>query len=363
MGGFYFQGEQGQIDWHEPGCGAVVNGQRRYDLDLRDLGDRWDVLLDGGQRFGPGEITYVFTYFTDYAAIGHLAKTTSQELGELVVFNWAPVQWDEALEHETILVRWPIEVPKSELSLDEVTELGLRTESFVNEDYKLSYLGRRGTAVSPPVEPAEGPRYLVVRAHRDNLDVKEKFQLTYYVPAEFFPNTPLRARAGRAQDVPAAAPEEPVRGRPRVGGQGVMLLAVGGLLIIGFVAVVIKHEDVAARAIVGLVDERVARLATIAGVAEVIDGLDLVGDDAGATLWHPIGPVARGRGHAGLANRFAIGLAATQNRRFAFRHGLAGKRSVAIRMPATHGVVGQLQPRNRTVRFRLELIAERENGQ
>ena len=38
MGGFYFQGEQGRIDWHRPGCGAVVNGQRRFDLDLRDPG-------------------------------------------------------------------------------------------------------------------------------------------------------------------------------------------------------------------------------------------------------------------------------------------------------------------------------------
>ena len=101
MGGFFFQGEQGSIQWHQPGCGAVVDGERRYDLDLRDLGGRWDVLLARGQRFGPGEITYVLTYFTDYSVAGHLATTTSPEHGELVVFNWAPVQWDQVLDHET----------------------------------------------------------------------------------------------------------------------------------------------------------------------------------------------------------------------------------------------------------------------
>ena len=194
MGGFYFQGEQGSIQWHRPGCGAVVNGQRRYDLDLVDLGNRWDVLLADGQRYGPGEITYVFTYFTDYAAAGHLANTTSPELGELVVFNWAPVQWDEEIEHQTVLVRWPIKVDKPELTLDEVTEVGLRTEQFVNERYKLSYLGLRGTAVSPPVEPPEGDRYLVVRAHKDVVGNREKMQLTYYVPADSFSDAPLPTR-------------------------------------------------------------------------------------------------------------------------------------------------------------------------
>ena len=161
------------------------------------------MLLARGQRFGPGEITYVLTYFTDYAAVGHLATTTSPEFGDLVVFNWAPVQWDEALEHETVLVRWPIRVEKAEMSLEEVSELGLRTDPLVNEHYKLSYFGRRGTAVSAPEEPQAGDRYLVVRAHEEDLAPQEKMQLTYFVPTGVFPAAELRAQDAR----PVTAPE------------------------------------------------------------------------------------------------------------------------------------------------------------
>jgi hypothetical protein len=209
MGAFYFQGEQASIDWHRPGCGAVVDGQRRYDLDLKNLGDRWDVVLAGGQRFGPGEITFVLTYFADYAAAGHVAETKSPEFGELVVFNWAPVQWDEALEHATVLVRWPLVVDQPELTLDEASELGLRTEPFVNQRYKLSYLGRRGTAVSPPVEPAAGDRYLVIRAHRDQLSPKEKFSADVLRAGEAFQSGSPPRRDGTASD------RAPVDGRRR----------------------------------------------------------------------------------------------------------------------------------------------------
>ena len=258
MGGFYFQGEQGKIDWHRPGCGAVVNGQRRFDLDLRDLGNRWDVLLSRGQRFGPGEITYVLTYFTDYAAVGHLATTTSPEFGELVVFNWAPVQWDEALEHETVLVRWPIRVEKAEMSLEEVSELGLRTDPLVNEHYKLSYLGRRGTAVSAPEEPQAGDRYLVVRAHEEDVAPQEKMQLTYFVPTGVFrrrscgrklDGLSLRRRSNHRMRRALAArwPQDGIA--PTSVGRLVALLFVGGLIVVGFFIVRLKHGSLIARPI------------------------------------------------------------------------------------------------------------------
>ena len=206
MGGFYFQGETGRIDWHRPGCGAVTDNGKKYQLDLRNLGNKWDVLLAGGQRFGPGEITFVLTYFTDLAASGHLAKTTSPELGDLVVFNWAPVQWDAPLEHETVLVRWPIKVDKEDLTLADATALGFRTEPFVNERYQLSYLGLKGTSVTMPEEPISPDRYLCVRADKSGIGTKENFRLTYYVPADKYPRPSYRnkravvtaSRAGEA---------------------------------------------------------------------------------------------------------------------------------------------------------------------
>ncbi len=190
MGGFYFQGERARIAWHAPGCGAVVNGQNRYRLDIRDLGDRWDVLLAEGQRFGPGEIVYVMTYFADYGQAGHLEKTHSPEHGDLVVFHWAPVEWDSPLEHETVSVRFPIPVEKEEMTLEEVTPYGLLTEPFVNERYRLSYFGRRGAGVSGPSEPEEGERFLVVRAHADSIRTRDNFRLQYYVPARYFTGEP-----------------------------------------------------------------------------------------------------------------------------------------------------------------------------
>ena len=45
MGGFYFAGEQGRIDWHKPGCGAVTPDGRKFQLDLQKAGHKWDVLL------------------------------------------------------------------------------------------------------------------------------------------------------------------------------------------------------------------------------------------------------------------------------------------------------------------------------
>ncbi len=121
----------------------------------------------------------------------------------------------------------------------EASELGLRTEEFVNQRYKLSYLGRRGTAVSPPVEPDDGDRYLVVRAHREGLDTKEKFPLTYYVPAQHFE---LAARP--AAFVPSGGVEPaklPVR--PEVGRRWLMLGLIGGLVAAGFAIVVLKHSS------------------------------------------------------------------------------------------------------------------------
>jgi hypothetical protein len=45
--------------------GAVVDGNKNYQLAVKNLGNRWDILLADRQRFGPGDITFVLTYFTN----------------------------------------------------------------------------------------------------------------------------------------------------------------------------------------------------------------------------------------------------------------------------------------------------------
>ena len=55
MGGFYFQGERGRIQWQDPGCGAVVDGQNRYSLDLRNLGTSGTSCWAAGRGSVPGK--------------------------------------------------------------------------------------------------------------------------------------------------------------------------------------------------------------------------------------------------------------------------------------------------------------------
>ncbi len=107
--GFYFQGYSDRPHFDFSQCYATANGTR-YALDIKDLGDKYDVVLAGGRSVNDGQVIYILTYGTDLAASGYLARTTSSEHGKLVVLNWSPVQWDDRLGHYTLKIYWPHEV-------------------------------------------------------------------------------------------------------------------------------------------------------------------------------------------------------------------------------------------------------------
>ena len=145
-----------------------------------------------------------------------------------------------------LLVRWPIKVEKSEMSLNEASELGLRTEPFVNERYRLSYLGRRGTAVTMPEEPARRRSVLgCARPQGRCMPHERKCSSPITLPADVFQaaqfgtqtqaSVPPNVRPGRA-----AAPR---RDRGVLVGRMVMLLLAGGLIAVGFFVVVLKHSS------------------------------------------------------------------------------------------------------------------------
>jgi hypothetical protein len=172
MHGFYLQGISVVPYFNYDDSYAVDGYGRRYPLEIKDLGDKYDVLLARGISYGPGEITFIIHFGGDLAKSGNLA-TTQSEFGELVVLHWSPPQWDEPLEHYTVQVYYPITVPGEEVRPD---EYGFRTERFMNEQYLLSYFG----------QPYRGEYYFAVRIHRNDIGTRRKLMIQQYVPAAHF---------------------------------------------------------------------------------------------------------------------------------------------------------------------------------
>ncbi len=128
MSGFDFQ--EKTVDPYfdyENSCAVDAYG-REYPIEIKDLGDKYDIILAHGKRFGPGEITYIIHFGGDLGRSGNLAKTES-EFGDLVVLHWAPAQWDEPLEHYTVYVYYPITVSTKTVNPD---DYGFKTEKFMN---------------------------------------------------------------------------------------------------------------------------------------------------------------------------------------------------------------------------------------
>ncbi len=179
MHGFYMEGfDRAYPEFSLAGSNALDAQGRRYPLEISEVsGGKYDVILANGRAIGPGEVTYVVVYKTDLSGAGMLDYTDS-EFGRLVVFNWAPVQWDEPLEHETVYLHYPIPVDGTEVTQARLDQVGFRTEKFVNERYLISYYGQE----------YQGKHWLTVRFHRNDLDARYHMQIQAYVIAKFFPN-------------------------------------------------------------------------------------------------------------------------------------------------------------------------------
>ena len=114
--GFYFEGFVGSPVFDYENACAVDEKGNRYSLEIKKLSlKKYDIVLAEGKAFNNGEITYFFRYANDLQTSGNLTQTDS-DFGRLAVFNWAPVQWDEDLEHETVIVQYPISLPLQSVS-------------------------------------------------------------------------------------------------------------------------------------------------------------------------------------------------------------------------------------------------------
>jgi hypothetical protein len=109
--GFYFEGnDRLRVAMVSQDSYAVDDAGHRYDLSIREVSPgRWDIILAGGQGVSSGTVTYVFGFTTNFATAGYLAPTTAEDGRQLAVFNWSPIQWDEATnqDHYTLMVLTP----------------------------------------------------------------------------------------------------------------------------------------------------------------------------------------------------------------------------------------------------------------
>ena len=224
MHGFYFEGEAARPRFR--GGQAELPGGRTVPLSITPAGaNRWDVVLAGGEAWGPGEATYTFSYEADLAAAGFVDVTRPPDGPPLTVLNWSPVEWDEALEHHTLVARFTsVPAPRAgDLSLEDAARAGLRTEPWVNERYLISYRGEG----SPPT--------LWVRFHQKDVPPRGEHRVQLYLPSGHFPGVAAQAErrlaARRAEEERRRA--EQAASRHRRATVALPLLLAVGLVSLG----------------------------------------------------------------------------------------------------------------------------------
>ncbi|MBE3074235.1 MAG: hypothetical protein IMZ75_04710, partial [Actinobacteria bacterium] len=176
--GFYFEGNDRLLittfssdSWAESASGG------RYGLDITPVkAGKYDIVLAGGKGVTSGDLTYTFWFPTDFAQAGYVAPTTAAGGRELTVFNWSPVQWDEAShqDHYTLKILTPYVLPAGVDPRAHVQENGLMlTEKWVNEQYRIDY--QRGS----------GDRLELV-FHKDRPGNLYHMLVQIYLPAQWF---------------------------------------------------------------------------------------------------------------------------------------------------------------------------------
>ena len=176
--GFYFEEQDKlRIGTISADSYAVDSQGNRYSLDISEVSDnKLDIVLAKGQGVSSGTVTYIFFFSTNFADAGYVAPTTSSEGKDLMVFNWSPMEWDEApnQDHYTLKVLTPYVLPADAYPRSYVEQNALvLTETWMNGQYLIDY--QRG----------EGDRLLLV-FHKDDPGNLYQMQTQFYLPAQWF---------------------------------------------------------------------------------------------------------------------------------------------------------------------------------
>ena len=177
------------------------------------------------------------------AQAGYLERTTSVDGIDLVVFNWAPTQWDEPMDHYTVTVNYPLEFRES-ATREEVEQFLLEndfsTEPWMNESYLIDY---RVSLV--------GEVYRVqVLLHKNNPEKKFNFRIQQYISKYVFPEITSEP-SNYKSDISVTPFETDYSDRewveyntPRQTSGRIGLILVLGILLLGtLIAVGNKHDS------------------------------------------------------------------------------------------------------------------------
>ena len=78
--GFYFGGlDRLKAYFDTETASAIDSNGRTYKLEIKNLGNKYDIVLANGQAVRSGEITYLFRFGTSMRDAGYLAHTTAPD--------------------------------------------------------------------------------------------------------------------------------------------------------------------------------------------------------------------------------------------------------------------------------------------
>ncbi|MBN1222766.1 MAG: hypothetical protein JXB23_05925, partial [Candidatus Aminicenantes bacterium] len=181
--GFYFGGLDRLVPHFDlENASAIDSRDNTYGLDIKKVrSDYYDIILEKGQGVLSGHVTYRFRFAADMSLAGYLAPTTAAGDRKLVVFNWAPTEWDQALEHYTVKVIYPIVYTSAREDRSSIEEVllarGFATERWMNQEYKIDYRLRKVGEES----------WIEVLLHKDSAHSRYRFRIQQYVNADVFP--------------------------------------------------------------------------------------------------------------------------------------------------------------------------------
>ncbi len=160
---------------------VITDDNNSHGINIVDLGGgRYDVINSNEQRLGGKYLTYKFRFFADMAAAGYLDRTTSKDGINLVVFNWAPVQWDKPMDHYTVSINYPLAFSEESGTREEIEQFLIdnhfATEKWMNERYLIDYR----------VVTIENSSRIQVLLHKDKPEAKFKFEIQQYIAENIF---------------------------------------------------------------------------------------------------------------------------------------------------------------------------------
>ncbi len=164
---------------------VITDDNESHGIDMVNLGGgKYDVINSNEQRLGGKYLTYKFRFVADMAAAGYLDRTTSNDGVELTVFNWAPVQWDEPMDHYTVSINYPLSFPQESGTREEIEQFlvdnHFATEKWMNERYLIDYR----------VVTIENSSRVQVLLHKNNPEARFKFEIQQYIADNIFNQMP-----------------------------------------------------------------------------------------------------------------------------------------------------------------------------